>query len=230
MENKFEKYIQDLQGDVIKNMFIYADRIADLHSALSSPRGNYYRKKLLGTLTKPYTDDEVMKFSEKFGVKEYKRHVHKFIKYGLVSKREIDSSPRNYTYMRTYNGEDAVNKTRELERKISLDKAKKIYQACLGENSIRLFIKIYGLPKDVKNGDITYSPIEIGQISSFLPRTIEGMAATDKLDEAGLVSYLDDGKIHVNPRRSTAFYQYLKDLYWLLANIDRSINESKDNT
>lgn len=39
----------------------------------------------------------------------------------------------------------------------------------------------------------------------------------DKLDGAGLVSYMDDGNIHVNPRRSTAFYAYLRKLYQLLA-------------
>ena len=39
----------------------------------------------------------------------------------------------------------------------------------------------------------------------------------DKLDDAGLVSYLDDGNIHVNPRRSTAFYAYLRKLYELIA-------------
>ncbi len=39
----------------------------------------------------------------------------------------------------------------------------------------------------------------------------------DKLDDAGLVSYMDDGNIHVNPRRSTAFYAYLRKLYQLLA-------------
>ena len=38
-----------------------------------------------------------------------------------------------------------------------------------------------------------------------------------KLDDAGLISYLDDGNVHVNPRRSTAFYHYLRNLYLLLS-------------
>jgi len=77
-------------------------------------------------------------------------------------------------------------------------------------------LKIYGSDKLPAGKDIIYTPLEIGQISAFLPRTVEGIAAVDKLDSAGLVSYLDDGNIHVNPRRSTAFYYYLKGLFQLL--------------
>ena len=47
-------------------------------------------------------------------------------------------------------------------------------------------------------------------------RSVEGISSMDKLDDAGLVSYMDDGNIHVNPRRSTAFYSYLRKLYRLL--------------
>ncbi len=55
-------------------------------------------------------------------------------------------------------------------------------------------------------------------------RSIEGISSMDKLDDAGLVSYLDDGQIHVNPRRSSAFYAYLKKLYQLLARADTLLN------
>ncbi|MCH8986913.1 hypothetical protein IIA94_01955, partial [Patescibacteria group bacterium] len=120
-------------------------------------------------------------------------------------------------YRRTELGERAINAIRELERKVGEERAKPIWEAALGKNSIRLFLKVYGSPKKSNDeGDIVFTPLEIGQISTFLPRTIEGIAAIDKLDDAGLVSYLEDGNVHVNPRRSTAFYSYLKNLYSIL--------------
>ena len=57
----------------------------------------------------------------------------------------------------------------------------------------------------------------MGQLIRLFARSVEGISAMDKLDDAGLVSYLDDGNIHVNLRRSTAFYAYLKSLYQVLA-------------
>ena len=64
--------------------------------------------------------------------------------------------------------------------------------------------------------EIIYTPLEIGQLMRLFARSVEGISSMDKLYDAGLVSYLDDGNIHVNPRRSTAFYAYLKKLYQLL--------------
>ena len=211
---------QDLQGDVIKDIFKQAEKIADLHTTLTSPRGDYFRKKLMAKLAKPMEEKEVEQFCLNAGVREYKRHLHKLIKFGLVSKQEKDNATNIFTYMRTYEGEEAVNIVRELERKLEMGRTKKILQAALGQNSIRLFLKVYGNPKSSKPGeDIIYTPLEIGQISTFLPRTIEGISAIDKLDDAGLVSYIEEGNIHVNPRRSTAFYQYLKALHQLLAKV-----------
>ena len=51
-------------------------------------------------------------------------------------------------------------------------------------------------------------------------RSVEGISSMDKLDDAGHVSYLSDGKSHVNPRRSTAFYAYLERLRRLLDKIE----------
>jgi len=211
-------------GDSINEIFKYAEEIAKFHASITSNRGDYFRKRLLGLLTKPYDEMAVRKFAEKSGIREYKRHIHKLINVGLVSKRENEQT-HSYTYMRTFEGEDALNILRELERKIGLNKAKKIYDASLGMNSTRLFLKIFGSNKKAEDGDIIYSPLEIGQMASFLPRTVEGMAATDKLDSAGLVSYEEDGGVHVNPRRATAFYQYLEALYKFLELDDKEDDE-----
>lgn len=66
--------------------------------------------------------------------------------------------------------------------------------------------------------------MEIGQLIRSFSRSVEVFSTIDMLDDAGLVSYLDDGGIHVNPRRSTAFYHYLKNLYRLLSEVDTSAN------
>ena len=79
-------------------------------------------------------------------------------------------------------------------------------------------LTIFGSNKeaDLLTREVTYTPLEIGQLIRGFVRNVEGISSLDKLDDAGLVSYLEDGNIHVNPRRSTAFYAYLKKLYQLL--------------
>ena len=108
---------------------------------------------------------------------------------------------------------------RELERKIGEDRAMSICQEALGVNALRLFLTIFGNNKevDLASREVLYTPLEIGQLIRLFTRSLEGISSMDKLDDAGLVSYMDDGNIHVNPRRSTAFYAYLKKLYQLLA-------------
>ena len=60
-------------------------------------------------------------------------------------------------------------------------------------------------------------------------RGVEGVSAIDKLDDAGLTSYLEDGNVHVNPRRSTAFYHYLRNLYILLARGTRNSDRATED-
>ena len=120
--------------------------------------------------------------------------------------------------MRTGLGEEALNAVRELERKIGEERATVICEAALGVNAIKLFLTIFGDNKepDLSTREVIYTPLEIGQLIRGFVRNVEGISSMDKLDDAGLVSYLDDGNIHVNPRRSTAFYAYLRKLYHLL--------------
>ena len=94
-----------------------------------------------------------------------------------------------------------------------------IYSAAIGPNSIRLFLRIYG---DQKEADwdqlqIRYTPVEIGRLSLFLPRTIEGISAIDKLNEADLLVYKDDNQIHMQPLKARGFYQYLRGLPGIMA-------------
>jgi len=209
------KQAGDLKGDIIKEIFTHAEELADMHATLTSPRGDYFKKSLLARLANPVGEADVEVFAKEVGVSEYKRHIHRLRKFGLIE--QTSDSAGYYVYRRTYNGEEAMNALNMLEGKFGPERIVKLYEASLGKNSIRLFLKVYGSPKEAKGEDIVYTPLEIGQISSFLPRTIEGIAAIDKLDDAGLVSYLEDGNVHVNPRRATVFYAYLKNLYLLIA-------------
>ncbi len=206
---------QELQGRLIKDIFKNADTMAHWHATISSARGESFRKKLLSLLGDGLTSEEINRLRKEFGVEEYTRHINKFIELGLIKAQKINDKDG---FMRTELGERAINLIRNLERKIGLEKAQKIFNTSMGKNSIRLFLRIYGQDRqqDFSSGEIIYTPLEIGSMSSFLPRSIEGIAAIDKLDDAGLVSYMDDGRVHVNPRRSVAFYQYLRGLYLLI--------------
>ena len=119
------------------------------------------------------------------------------------------------TTVRTATGERAINAVREFERRSGKEAAESVYAASLGPNSIRLFLRIYG---DRKEADweqmwIRYTPAEVGRLSLFVPRVIEGISAVDKLNEAGLLVYRDDDHIHMQPTQARGFYQYLRELY-----------------
>ena len=159
-----------------------------------------------------------------YDVEESERHINKLAKWGLIVP--VRSSGRITGYVRTDLGEEAINAVRELERKIGEDRARTICEAGLGSNAIKLFLTIFGNKKvlEFSSMEVTYTPLEIGQLMRLFARSVEGISSMDKLDDAGLVSYLDDGKIHVNPRRSTAFYAYLKKLYQLLVKIETVAN------
>ena len=184
---------------------------------LSSPRGQYLHRRLLHSLRGALTIEEIERLRKELGVEEYERHVNKLTKWGLIEL--VRSTERMESYTRTPAGEEGLNGVRGLERKIGGDKARAIWAAALGTNAIRLFLTIFGNDKepDLTSREVIYTPLEMGQLIRLFARSVEGISAMDKLDDAGLVSYLDDGNIHVNPRRSTAFYAYLKSLYQVLA-------------
>ena len=203
-------------GTLIKKVLEYVDEVAELHAVLNSPRCGYLRKRLLQSLRSTMTIDEIEGLRKELGAREYERHIHKFLRWGLV--KPVMSGEDVTGYVRTSLGEEGLNTVRELQRKVGEERATSIAEAGLGSSAIKLFLTIFGNPKevDLTTREILYTPLELGQLIRIFTRSIEGVSAIDKLDDAGLTSYLEDGNVHVNPRRSTAFYHYLRSLYHLL--------------
>ena len=206
-----------LEGVTIKKIFQNIEAVAELHAVLSSPRGQFLHRQLLHSLRESLTLDQIERLRRESEVEESERHIHKLAKWGLIEP--VSSSGGITGYTRTGLGEEALNAVRELERKIGEERERMICKAGLGSSAIKLFLTIFGNKKemDASSRELIYTPLEIGQLMRLFSRSVEGISSMDKLDDAGLVSYLDDGKSHVNPRRSTAFYAYLRRLYELLA-------------
>ena len=206
------KTAQGLVGKTIKDVFKRAEEVAELHSALSSPRGDYFRFHLLQGLDDNFDESMLEKGRVDAGVQEYQRHLNKLLRSGLVVEQEANGQK---TYTRTDLGETAVNAMRELQRSIGREEARTIHAASLGPNSIRFFLRIYGdkLEGSWDHPEIRYTPAEIGRLSLFLPRVIEGVSAIDKLSEAGLMVYRDDGYVYIPPVKARGFYRYLRELH-----------------
>lgn len=207
-----------LVGVRIKGIYKEAEKIAELHQTLTSRRGDYFRKRLLHKLGTPLTTREIEKLRVKAGIREYTRHLKKLMKFKLVEQK----TKRPERYVRTDLGLVAVNALRVLEQGIGEEGAQKVYKASLGPNSIRLFLRIYGRKKeiDMRKLEIKYSPAEIGRLCLFLPRTIEGVAAIEKLADAGLLVHKKkDDNFYVNAKKARNFYQYLLALYGILLNV-----------
>ena len=202
---------------MIEKVLEHVVEVAELHAVLSSPRRQYLRRRLLQSLRSAMTIDGIEALRGEFGAQEYERHINKFLIWGLVEP--VTSGEDVTGYVRTGLGEEGLNIVRELERKVGEERARSIAEAGMGPNTIKLFLTIFGHPKelDLTTREILYTPLEIGQLFRVFSRSVEGVSAIDKLNEAGLISYLEDGKVHVNPRRTTAFYHYLRNLYFLLA-------------
>lgn len=205
----------------IKMIFKLAKPISILHQILTSPTCNYFRLRLLQKLERTLIIDEIKKLRAESGAEEFSRHINMLLRFKLVKKTIKD---RKETYKRTELGEEALNAVKKLQRKLGKKDAKKIFDASLGKNSIRLFIKIYEQNKDFalnkdflkKKKEIIYEPLEIGKISLFLQRSIEGLAAIDKLDLAKLLYYDEDGHVHFPSIKARSFFQYLKELLDIL--------------
>ena len=204
------------EDETIGKIFQHIEAVAELHAVLTSPRGQYLHRRLLHSLRGVLTVLEIEEIRRDHSVEEAERHINKLAKWALI--QPVRSSEGISGYERTAVGEQALNAVRELERKIGEDRARAIFEAALGVNALRLFLTIFGNNKepDVRTREVVYTALEIGQLMRVFARSLEGISSMDKLDDGGLVSYLDDGNIHVNPRRSTAFYAYLKKLFQLL--------------
>jgi len=204
-----EQQINSLEGDVIKGIFKDADTIASLHQAISSPRGDYFRRRLLQLLATESNMSEIEKLRSEAQLRELQRHINKLSELQLISLSKED------IYKRTEKGGKAVNTLRALETELGTEDAKKIFTSILGSNSIRFFLRVYGSRKkvDLKDKEVKFSTTEIGKLALFLPRSIEGIAAIDKLSNAELLVYKDNGNVYLDPVKARSFYKYLKLLY-----------------
>ena len=215
-----EEITFELTGQTIKAIFKSAEAIAELHACLTSLRGENFRLRLLQAMEIPLDEARVERIRVESGINEYHRHLNRLLKLGLARLQESDG---NGLYIRTELGEIGVNAVRQFERRVGTAAAQTVYSSALGPNSIRLFLRIYG---DTREADwdhlqMTYTPAEIGRLSLFLPRTIEGISAIDKLNEADLLVYRDDNHIHMLASKARAFYQYLRKLYQItMANLE----------
>lgn len=206
----------ELAGEMIKEIFRSAEGIAELHACLTSSRGGNFRLHLLQALEAPLEEAAIELLRVKSGVNEYHRHLNRLRELGLVQLREADGKR---LYLRTDLGEKAINALRELERNVGTDAAEAIYAASLGPNSIRLLLRVYGDKRepDWRELQVRYRPEEIGRLSLFLPRVIEGISAIDKLSSAGLLVYEDDNHVYMQPTRARGVYQYLQQLCEVIA-------------
>ncbi len=213
----------ELAGNIIKEIFKKAEAIAELHACLTSPIGDNFRLRLLHAFEIPLDDTAIEKLRADAGIEEYRRHLNKLLSFGLIGVEEICGRTH---YIRTALGEQAVNALREFERRVAKEAASTLYLASLGPNSIRLFLRVYADKKEANWGQlqVRYTPVEIGKLSLFLPRTIDGLSAVDKLNEANLLVYQDDNFIYMQPTKARSFYQYLQQLYKIVKSLSETIH------
>ena len=211
-------------GRLIKQVYRNADHIADLHACLTSPRGDNFRFRLLQVLEAPMRESEVERLRIESGINEYHRHLNRILSAGLARVEETGGERK---YLRTELGETAVNSVRSFARRVGEPVAQVVFAAALGTNSIRFFLRIYDDRRepDWDNLQIRYTAAEIGRLSFFLPRTIDGISAVDKLNDADLLTYRDDNHIYVQASRARSWYQYLKELNGMVV-ANRALSEN----
>ena len=200
-----------LIGSRIKEIFKSAETVADLHGCITSPRGNNFRLQLLQAAGVSLSEEAIEQLRAASGINEYRRHLNMLLKFGLL---QVEEDEAGRFYIRTDLGEKGVNALREMERRIGKEAADVIYETSLGPNSIRLFLRVYGNKReaDWDQLQLRYTPAEIGRLSIFLPRVIEEISAIDRLNEADLLVYRDDGYVYMQPTKARGFYKYLQTL------------------
>ena len=209
--NETQDIMHSLEGKRLRKIFRNADVIGKLHITLTSQRGNYFRKKLLNQLGDEDGADALEKLRQESGVKEYERHIQKLLQFHLIA---LEHEGDEKTYVRTELGEAAINAMRELERDVGREVALKIYDASLGAHSVQLFLVVYSDKRepDFETRKLKYTPQEAGQLAYFLHRSVEAMAAVDKLNDAGILAYEDDGHVYASSKILRGLYKYFLSL------------------
>lgn len=199
----------------LKRVSEQAPRIAELHAVLTSPRGDFFRTRMLQEAHVRLDHRDLERLRDEGKLTEYQRHIHKLQQFKLL---QVEQDEDGSHYHRTSLGEQAINGLRDLERRLGQQATARIYDAALGVNSIRLFLRLYQTDREASfpGGEIVFKPSEIGKICLFLPRTIEGYAAVDKLNEAGILTYRDDNFMVFSAAKARGIYQYLLALLDLI--------------
>lgn len=189
-----------------------ASVLADLHQTLTAKRGGDFRVELLQACSVATFCTEIENLREERSLAESERHVNQLMRFKLIT---IENGDGRKVFRRTPDGEKAVNAVKTFVNWMGDEQAEKIFKAHFGENSIRLFLKVYSEKWEecLDNTRVSFTPSELGRLTLFVPRTIEGMAAFEKLNDAGLLVYEEDGKIYIPSVIARNFYRYLSDLY-----------------
>ena len=204
-----------LAGRLIKDIFDSAERVAELHSCLTSPRGSNFRLRLLQAMEVPLDEQAIERLRVEAAINEYHRHLNRLLRLRLVSLQEADGARQ---YGRSESGESAVNALREFERRVGAEAAQAVYSAALGPNSIRLFLRIYGNQKeaDWDRMQITYTPAEVGRLSLFLPPH-HRRPVCHRTSSTRPTSWPTGttARSHMQPSKARSFYQYLQHVHRL---------------
>ncbi len=203
---------QGLEGDILEELFRNADAVALLHQSISSPRGDHFRRSLLQRLGTQARLSEIEQLRCEAGLEESQRHINKLMALQLI---ELDEQAN---YKRTRKGEECINALRALETDVGKGEARRIFTSSLGPNAIRFLLRVYGAKAEVDlvRNAIKFTPAEVGKLSLFLPRSIERVAAIDKLSDAEVLVYKDDGNVYLDAKKTRGFYKYLTSLHQIL--------------
>ena len=118
-----EVAVEEMAGELIQEVFGNADRIAKLHACLTSPRGDYFRLRLLQAMEVPLGEADIERLRTDSGMHEYHRHLNWLTGFGLVDAEEVEGARR---YIRTGLAERAINAVREFERRLGKEEAKAV--------------------------------------------------------------------------------------------------------
>lgn len=215
--------IKKIRSERIKEIFEKAIGIATLHNVLTFKKGNYFHLKLLHSLEESLSFFKIEELRMSVGLKESYFHFDILLAFHLVELVQEQGEER---CKRTELGKMSINAVRDLESLIGKDSAIKLYEVHLGPNSIRFFLRICHQQKEVDftEEEVKFSPHDIDKLSFFPPRSIGGIKAIDKLNDAALLNYDDDGFIYLSPLRGCSFYRYLLVLNEI---IKRGKNDNK---
>ena len=193
-----------------------AVQLANLHTVISSPRGEFFRFRLLQMLEREKSLTELLEQKEKEPIKELSRHLRMLQEFSLVAEMMTDGKRM---YKRTTKGEATINALRALGRRVGEETFSSILHANFGVNSIRFFLRTYGYKKDLdlRKPQVEFTPYEVGKIALFLRHNVvAGVSVIDKLSSTGILVYLEDGTIRLDSKKAQALFQYWVDLNGIL--------------